>query len=183
MIDVQWKREGLSLTLVILATCTSTQSRESDLDVVTDTDLEDTARDDPSWDPDLPLEPIRDSTEFDPPVGEPPPDPGVDESPVEGGVVGDECSTTMDCTGVPGAGRLCLVDIPDLMCFPAGYCSAICTSWYDCGEGAECLELYGTGPYCYEKCSDDLDCRTYNGYTCTSLPGESGTYCIPPSCY
>ncbi len=108
------------------------------------------------------------------------PDPTEDPG-TTGGVVGDRCSVTADCTGVPGAGRLCLTDLLGYLSFAGGYCSAACTSAADCGAGGDCVDVYGYR-YCLERCTSAGDCRTTEGYSCTTLPGgTTGTYCLPPS--
>jgi hypothetical protein len=112
-------------------------------------------------------------------------DPGVDPGtdPGTGGVVGDACYTTTDCSGVPGAGRACLTSLMGYITFPGGYCSAMCTSGADCGSGAACVNLMDYGDYCLKQCSSDGECRTGEGYSCEPVAGAPGSYCIPPISY
>jgi hypothetical protein len=111
------------------------------------------------------------------------PDTAVDTRPEvpPDGIVGDPCSTSGDCSGVPGSGRMCLTDVFGMMTMPGGYCSADCTSDSDCGSLGDCVDFFGYGSYCLRTCSSPPDCRTSEGYTCDMVPGiSSGPYCLPP---
>jgi hypothetical protein len=158
------------------------------LDVSTDdmgTDLTDTGTD---TSPETVTDTIIDTTPGDTgtdttmdTMTDPTPDPGTDDGSPTGGVVGDACSVTADCSGVPGAGRLCLTDLLGYLTFSGGYCSAACTSGSDCGTGGDCVEVMSYN-YCLKTCTSAADCRTGEGYTCTTLPeGPTGTYCLPPA--
>ena len=94
----------------------------------TDTTPPDTTPDTP---PDTPPDTTPDTT------------PDVTPDSTTGGVVGDPCYSSSDCSDVPGAGRLCLNVVGGALSFPGGYCSAVCTSAADCGPGSDCVDLYG----------------------------------------
>jgi hypothetical protein len=113
---------------------------------------------------------------YDPGV-DPGHDPGTDPGP--DGIVGDPCSTSGDCGGVPGAGRLCLTNLMGMLEFPGGYCSADCTSSSECGTQGDCIDIGGF-TYCAKRCTSASECRTGEGYSCVPPPGSStGTYCLP----
>ncbi|MBW2260374.1 MAG: hypothetical protein JRG91_00255 [Deltaproteobacteria bacterium] len=165
---------GLAMAL-LLAGCggngssptdTATEDMGTDLSDAADTAVEPT----PDVTPEVTPDPAPDSTS----------DPAVDTS--TGGIVGDSCYSSTDCSEVPGAGRLCMNTIGGILSFPGGYCSAVCTSSADCGAGAACVDLYGINNYCLKECSAPSDCRISEGYDCTTLPSVTGgPYCAPPS--
>ncbi len=98
-----------------------------------------------------------------------------------GGAVGDRCSSDYSCMGVPSSGRMCLTDLFGYITFPGGYCSGSCTTDAECGPLGDCVSFYGGGSYCLRNCSSPTDCRTVEGYSCSSLPGGmGGPYCLPP---
>jgi len=108
-------------------------------------------------------------------------DTGTDTSDgTGGGVVGDACYSSTQCSGVPGSGRTCLTSLMGYITFPGGYCSAVCTSAADCGAGAACVNLNDLGHYCLKQCTSATECRTTETYSCNSIPGAAGMYCIPP---
>jgi hypothetical protein len=154
----------------------------SDSSTPTDTATEDTG-------PDLTDTIVPDTTPTDTipadttPADTTPPDTIVDTGTdtAGSGCVGDPCYTSTNCTEVPGAGRLCMNTVGGVLSFPGGYCSAVCTSAADCGTGGDCVDLFGIDNYCLKRCSSGTDCRTSEGYECTTLPGGTTTYCIPPS--
>ena len=151
-------------------TDTATEDMGSDMSDAADTPVEPT----PEVTPEVTPDPTED------PTTEPTTDPTTDTS--TGGVVGDPCYSSTDCSDVPGAGRLCMNTIGGVLSFPGGYCSAVCTSSADCGAGAACVDLYGIDNYCLKECSAPADCRTSEGYDCTTLPSVTGgPYCVPPS--
>ncbi len=108
--------------------------------------------------------------------------PDLADTPTEttGGIVGDPCYSTTQCSGVPGTGRTCLTSLMGYVTFPGGYCSASCTSAADCGPGAQCVNVSDLGSYCLEQCTTAAQCRTAETYSCSAVPGASGTFCIPP---
>jgi hypothetical protein len=79
------------------------------------------------------------------------------------GTVGSSCGTCQ-------AGFTCITgaDVPN------GYCSKLCTSHPDCGQGAYCY-ADGDANICLRACGGDLDCRP--GYSCQGDPGI--TVCYP----
>lgn len=169
--------------LLVMASCDNGGST-TPVDFSTDdmvTDMADTGYDTTPYDTTPDTTPT--DTGWDPLVdttGDTVYDPGPDTPPA-GGVVGDACTVTANCTGVPGAGRLCLTDLLGYLSFNGGYCSAACTSATDCGAGGDCVDVYGYR-YCLKRCTSAGDCRTAEGYSCTTLPGgPTGTFCLPPS--
>lgn len=137
----------------------------------TATDLADTSGDGPV---DAPVDTTPDSApETIPDMTETTPD-------ATGGIVGDPCYTSTQCSGVPGSGRTCLTSLMGYITFPGGYCSAACTSSADCGTGAQCVNITDLGNYCLEQCTMATECRTAETYSCSGLSGVSGTFCIPP---
>lgn len=96
------------------------------------------------------------------------------------GYVGDACTSASDCMGVSSPDRECMTAFMGMIELPGGYCSAACTSDGECGPSGECVELFGFGSFCLRICSSVGECRTSEGYTCSTLPGGSGSYCLPP---
>jgi hypothetical protein len=96
------------------------------------------------------------------------------------GSIGSSCTSPEDCVRVPGTGRACLTDLMGMVAFEGGYCTAICTSQEDCGEGANCVNLM-MASYCLKLCRTGDECRTDEGYQCAEIPfmGDGNTYCIP----
>ena len=187
------------LLLVVVASACATSSTAQNIDTHTSdgTDLTDTA-----WDPgtdtgwDIPTDTAYDpgtDTAYDPgtdtaydPGYDTGYDPGYDTSydpgtdTATGGVVGDACYSATQCTGVPGTGRTCLTTLMGYITFPGGYCSATCTSAADCGTGAQCVNLMDLGYYCLKQCTTAAQCRTSASYTCSTVTGAAGMFCIPP---
>jgi hypothetical protein len=99
-----------------------------------------------------------------------------------GAGVGDPCLSRATCTSSLGSLGDCLTDYGHFLCFPGGYCSVYCGSDRDCGEGSDCYEVASTGDYyfCMKRCTSLSDCRTLEGYSCSTFPGsESSTlYCL-----
>jgi hypothetical protein len=119
-------------------------------------------------------------------VPEPAPEPVVDTwvepepEPEPENFVGDPCTSSMVCDGVPGEGRVCLTSLMGYVTFPGGYCSAVCTSDTECGPDGGCENLLGLGNYCLKRCDEVTDCRTAETYSCDVLAGAPGNFCLPP---
>jgi len=118
-------------------------------------------------------------------------DPIEDHHPTDTGPtpgdLGDPCTNAGDCTELPGESRFCATEVPmgpaGTVTFPGGYCSMGCRTDVGCGEGGYCLgdPMSGDG-MCFKLCDSEDDCRTSEGYSCTSLPGPTTTpdMCFPP---
>ena len=131
----------------------------------TDTAAEDTGASDPG-----------DDGETDPPSDPATDAPGEPEA-VTGGVVGDACTFSSDCSGVP-VRPMCLTSISGIP-MPGGYCSSDCHTDPDCGPGADCIDI-SIARFCLKSCTLVSDCRESEGYTCDLLPTtDLGPYCIP----
>jgi len=135
-------------------------------DVVTDSPWPDTPEDVPAdtpW-PDVPWDV--------------PPDP-ADPDVMPGGIVGDGCSSWYDCTGMPTPGAECWTDIMGFLSFPGGYCSANCSSSWECGTLGECVDLSFIS-LCLRTCDYVEDCRETEGYDCMDMPFVGGgPFCLP----
>jgi len=107
----------------------------------------------------------------------------AEPAPAERGEIGAQCMGDKACNG---ATSTCLQEIPGAMGqttrFPNGYCTVEnCGADGQCPAGSGCLEAYGV-LNCMQRCDDESDCRTEDGYECGLPEGSSdpGTYCIPP---
>ena len=100
---------------------------------------------------------------------------------VTGGVTGDACTVPGDCGGVPSVGKTCVITLGGYYNFPNGYCSAICTTPEECGDGASCVTFFGFGSYCLKICTVPDECRSVEGYQCNVVPGDTSgnSYCYP----
>ena len=100
---------------------------------------------------------------------------------VIGGVVGDVCTVPGDCEGVPSVNKTCVITLGGYYNFPNGYCSALCATPEECGDGSSCVTFFGFGSYCLKICTLPDDCRSVEGYQCNVVPGDpSGlSYCYP----
>jgi hypothetical protein len=146
---------------------------------------------DPGTDPGTDLSDLVGDPADDPvedPVADPAADPGAETGedpatdPGAGGVVGDPCTSSSDCSGVPEAPN-CLTVIPmgsRYFEFPGGYCSGDCADSDDCGAGAECVRFFGGMRVCMKSCTADSECRESEGYGCREHPVDGGTFCMPP---
>ena len=90
--------------------------------------------------------------------------------PLPDGVVGNACSTDVDCGGAPMSCATKLgIDAP------GGYCSQKCAVNADCGKGGVCVSGVGiitlVAGICVKGCTPPEGCRA--GYTCRSLGGQS----------
>lgn len=104
-----------------------------------------------------------------------------------GAEVGAACDEKSDCMG--GAKAECIknvmVDLTIIQLpieFPGGSCTITgCQGEGDCPEGTGCLTGFAA-PACTVLCSEDLQCRSAEGYTCGALPFGSDTrkFCQPP---
>ncbi|MBW2263857.1 MAG: hypothetical protein JRG91_18000 [Deltaproteobacteria bacterium] len=173
-----------TLLMVILAiqlgACGSTVKAGNPDSTTTDA-VDDGAVDTATEPGDDPAAEVADDAADDPVV-----DRVVDTTPTDG-VLGDPCAGAGDCTGVPGEGRFCATEIPmgpgGTVTFPGGYCSAGCNSDGGCGDGGYCLmDPMGGEGMCFKLCSSGADCRTSEGYSCTSIPSPypPPDMCMPP---
>jgi len=152
----------------------------TDMPVDTGTDAGTDTAPDPATDPgtDTAVDTAVD-TGTDTAVDTAPDGPLPDGSPSGG--VGDPCGSSADCMGVGSPGRFCLTDVAGYIYFPGGYCSAACASDGECGPDGDCVDFYSYGSYCLRSCAGSPDCRTAEGYFCSTIPGgDPGTYCLPP---
>lgn len=132
-------------------------------------------------DADIPLQDYLE-TEDGTPADECETDDGSGEEAAVSGCVGDPCSSASQCGCVPGSERECLLVFNGNIVFPAGYCSAVCTSSEECGAGAECVELI-TGQFrCLKRCSSTFECRIGEGYFCAIIVDIDPSYCLPTCC-
>ncbi len=107
--------------------------------------------------------------------------------------IGSKCAKDSVCKGKTAE---CLTEVSIggffTLDFPKGYCAIQgCQDDGDCPDGAGCLNALGM-QVCLQTCQRDRDCRTADGYTCTSIgggggfPGQGGggmqgpSYCLPP---
>jgi hypothetical protein len=92
---------------------------------------------------------------------------------VTGGIVGDPCTLSTDCTGITNMIPECLTTQPPG--WPGGYCSESCLPSMDmCPTGSICSSMN----FCVKACHNPMDCRT--GYVClttSSTPPFEG--CVP----
>ena len=95
-------------------------------------------------------------------------------------VVGDACSTIEHCSCVPSILPNCMTELATFGTFPGGYCSATCVIDFDCGDGADCINL-GMLHFCLRACVDDYGCRYNEGYTCREVSEGGKAYCLPLS--
>jgi hypothetical protein len=98
---------------------------------------------------------------------------------------GAACTTSADCTGAMAACITTISGVPVVgtLTFPNGYCSSLCTSASDCGANGYCYAGSGAGTSagCLRTCTQNSDCRTAEGYTCTNAYGTfTQTVCFPP---
>jgi hypothetical protein len=96
------------------------------------------------------------------------------------GCIGSTCSKDSDCTE-GGGGGICwtttLLNNPQNVTTPGGYCSRECTADAECGTG-RCIGFPSTTKkYCMAKCSSALRCR-HPGYSC-AFEGDAGGICFP----
>ena len=87
--------------------------------------------------------------------------------------VGNPCTGPEECDSVPSESRRCVTVLGGYYRFPNGYCSAICTTPDECGEGASCVPFFGFGYYCLKICTGPEECRSDEGYQCSVVPGDS----------
>ena len=86
-----------------------------------------------------------------------------------GGAVGEGCTAPEDCAAPAGLEASCLTSIGP-MSFPGGYCSATgCATAGDCGPDSACFSAMGMSA-CLRTCAGDGDCRTDEGYACSTMP-------------
>jgi hypothetical protein len=185
----QIMRTGCIVLAVLLAACGGTLKVSGEEDAGADT-AEDTSGgdvvEDPVEDvvPDVEPEPVEDVGPE--PADDPVPDPSVDpvpdpvvDTPADtgpGGMTGDACTDSSECTGVPSDTRFCMNVMWGFVPFPGGYCTAWCGSDSECGTGAGCAV-----GQCFRECTHDSECRTSEGYVCREIPWvTTQTYCIPP---
>lgn len=135
--------------------------------------------------------------------------------------VGATCKSANACMGVKPSCQTMLSLLGEEIPFPSGYCSAPCTENRECGASGECpvgeslknvpgvfrgVFMSAAPSNCYERCTQDSECRTGEGYRCTTIvtalsegAGEAGLsvagfdvrmfltgpivdskYCLPP---
>lgn len=103
------------------------------------------------------------------------------------GITGDPCTDANQCGGITNGTPECVTDIMSMMSFPGGYCSSsTCTVGQACDNGMGiCVDVGGMGfaTYCLQECVDATECRTGEGYDCTTVPmsQDTTTYCLPES--
>jgi hypothetical protein len=87
--------------------------------------------------------------------------------------IGDECKTSLDCSSQ--GSRLCDRTQPHGYCTLRGCESGTCPEDSVCVKFRPAQERLAT-TYCMAKCSDDDDCRSDEGYRCSSEMefGEAG---------
>lgn len=100
--------------------------------------------------------------------------------------VGEGCSSAASCEGGKPSCQTALDLLGVEIRFPGGYCSATCADNLECGDDGECPigealkavpELFrglisGLAPsHCYQRCSDDSDCRGDEEYRCVTIVG------------
>ncbi len=184
----------LVIFALLAASCGNGKSHiegDSDIDTAVDTgsdgtvdsstdlqadDLEDASEGDASADPAVDTSPDTAADPTDDPAGE----DAID--PASYGVVGDPCTTSEDCLGVPGFPN-CLTIVPGWSGYteyPNGYCSGDCIDDGDCGEGAGCASLGGAGRFCLKMCETNADCREAEGYVCRNRHSDPTYYCQLP---
>jgi hypothetical protein len=108
-----------------------------------------------------------------------------------GGEIGDPCSSTADCTAVPGAECWTTIGggpVPSVT-FPGGFCSKACDTQSEekeCGEIAGCSSVGSSGggvsatlTMCSPPCASDAECRQSEGYKCFQIIPGFGV-CTPP---
>jgi hypothetical protein len=104
--------------------------------------------------------------------------PAPNDGGMSGGEVGDPCAADSDCEG---EAAMCLTTSTMWPAFEGGYCSRMpgCSFGEACSEGSVCAPNPGHGPYCFDRCDSDADCRTAEGYTCQTHPFVDATVCLP----
>jgi len=108
-----------------------------------------------------------------------------------GGEIGDPCTTSADCTAVPGSECYTTLGggpVPTIT-FPGGFCSKACdtqSSEKECGEKAGCASVGQSGggvsttlTICSPPCANDGECRQAEGYKCLQIIPGIGV-CTPP---
>jgi hypothetical protein len=163
-----------------------------------DTDLGSDATDGPAdthveTSPDPLSDPISDPDAMDVPPSDTGPDPDAapDPEPDYGlGMLGDPCTETSDCMGIPTSGRACLDrtlwDAYSAWVFPGGYCTVYdCSGDGDCPPDGKCVTTpyaYATN-FCIKSCTASWGCRFTEGYSCAEFRPilYPGTYCVPPT--
>ncbi|MBN1774323.1 MAG: hypothetical protein JXB32_23890 [Deltaproteobacteria bacterium] len=95
---------------------------------------------------------------------------------------GAPCDTDSDCLGPDATclDRLTVSWIGELV-FTNGYCSSSCGAGGDCGPDGYCVDARPVdGPIqCMLSCSTDAECRSVDGYSCTSFMIFPETFCAP----
>lgn len=118
-----------------------------------------------------------------------PTDAGKPATMLDKGVVGKKCALDSDCGGTGG---VCAQELTggvfgQLFGGPGptrGYCTAVCTTDAECGEGGLCFGYFpqfGPGE-CRRPCSMDSDCGRDDDYECATLtmpPLMVGNMSIP----
>lgn len=128
--------------------------------------------------PDTPWPDVPPDIPPDEPWPDVPPDPTEPDAP-PGGIVGDACSSWYECRGMPTPEADCWWDIMGYLRFPGGYCSAYCSSDWECGTEGDCVDLMFI-TMCLRTCDYIEDCRESEGYDCMDLPFVGGgPYCLP----
>jgi hypothetical protein len=97
--------------------------------------------------------------------------------------IGSACTSDVQCQGIGDRPGLCAMRTEGGIFFPGGYCTVRCDRLMrDCGPDAVCVlsSLSSTG-LCMDRCSDDRECRTAEGYRCARPPRafEPVLVCMP----
>ena len=80
--------------------------------------------------------------------------------------LGGACTADVNCTAgtKPVCFRKTLFNASGKLATAGGYCSSMCSTDSDCGDGGTCYDQGASGKWCFAMCKAAADCR--QGYAC-----------------